>query len=89
MGQHSLLSLSCFVAAGAWPTIVTAIGNALMSPLERAVRVSICGAPFHTAPELFGHCAACWAGSAILAATGIIVCLERAPRGSLIEVKRR
>jgi hypothetical protein len=73
MGQHSLLSLSCFAAAGAWPTIVTLLGNAFMSPLERAARQSICGTPLHTLPELLGHCAACWGGAAILAATGLVV----------------
>jgi hypothetical protein len=80
MGQHSLLSLSCFAAAGAWPSLVTAISNALMSPLERAIQDSICGTPLHTTPELLGHCAACWAGSAILAATGVVVMMSNTKR---------
>ena len=80
MGQHSLLSLSCFAAAGAWPTLVAALGNAMMSPLERVVQNSICGTPLHTAPELLGHCVACWAGSAILVATGIVVLMSNTQR---------
>lgn len=80
MGRHSLLSLSCFAAAGAWPTIFIAISNSLMSPLERAVRESICGTPLHSAPELLDHCVACWAGSAILAATGIFVFMANTNR---------
>ncbi|GAM98173.1 hypothetical protein U91I_01804 [alpha proteobacterium U9-1i] len=85
MGRHSLLSLSCFAAAGAWPTLVTALGSAMMSPLERAMQDSICGAPLHTAPALLGHCAACWAGSAILAATGIVVLMSNAKHAARVK----
>lgn len=87
MGQHSLLSLSCFAAAGAWPTLVTALSNAMMSPLERAVRTSICGTPLHTTPELLGHCAACWGGSAILVATGIVVFMANANRPARVRAR--
>jgi hypothetical protein len=73
MTLRSLLSLACFAAAGAWPLLVTTLENALISPLQRATRDAICGSPFHAGFELLGHCAACWAGSAILVATGIIV----------------
>jgi hypothetical protein len=76
MTQRSLISLACFAAAGAWPTLVSAIERAFMSPLQRAIRDSICGAPFHGGFELAGHCAACWAGSAILIATGLVVLLS-------------
>jgi len=80
MSRHSLLSLSCFAAAGAWPTFVMTLSNALMSPLERALQSSICGTHLYNTPEFLGHCAACWAGSAILAATGIVVLVAGAKR---------
>lgn len=76
MRQHSLVSLGCFAASGAWPTLVNALETALMSPYERALRHSICGAPFHASLEFLGHCAACWGGSAILIVTGLIVLLS-------------
>jgi hypothetical protein len=81
--QRALLSLACFGAAGAWPAFVTALLNALMSPLQRATYDAVCGAPFHAGFEFLGHCAACWAGSATLIAAGLIVLLagrrRRAP----------
>jgi hypothetical protein len=80
MTQRSLLSLACFAAAGAWPSLVTALERALMSPLQRAIRDAICGSPFHAGFELLGHCAACWAGSAILVATGLIVLVSSSAR---------
>lgn len=73
MTQRSFLSLACFATAGAWPRIVTALENALMSPLQRALRDSFCGSPYHAGFEVLGHCAACWAGSAILIAAGVAV----------------
>lgn len=80
MSQRSLLSLASFAAAGAWPSIVAALESALMSPYERILRTSICGAPLHASPELMGHCAACWAGSAILVATGVLVFMSNTDR---------
>lgn len=82
MRRHSLLSIACFAAAGAWPSIVTALERALMPPYERLLIQSICGAPLHASPEFFGHCAACWTGSAILAATGILVFLAKTDRSA-------
>lgn len=73
MTQRSLLSLACFGAAGIWPSLVTALETALMSPLQRATRDTICGSPYHAGFEVFGHCAACWAGSTVLIVTGLIV----------------
>lgn len=86
MSQHSPLSLACFAAAGAWPTIVTTIETALMSPYERILRVSICGSPLHASPEFLGHCAACWVGSAILAAAGILVFMSKTDRRAFAKV---
>lgn len=76
MTQRALVSFACFAVAGAWPTIVTTLENALMSPLQRATRDATCGSPFHSGFEFLGHCAACWAGSAILVATGLIVLIS-------------
>lgn len=80
MTQRSLLSLACFGAASAWPTLVPSIENALMSPLQRATREAICGAPLHAGLELMGHCATCWVGSTLLIITGVVVLLSN--RGS-------
>jgi hypothetical protein len=79
------MSLLCFAAAGAWPSLTATLESALMSPLQRAVTESICGQPFHTSFEVLGHCAACWAGSAILLAAGVIVLV--ANRRSSIAIK--
>ena len=73
MTQRSLLSLGCFAAAGGWPRLVTTLENALMSPLQQAARDAYCASPYRAGFELLGHCAACWAGSAILTATGLII----------------
>ena len=72
MTQRSLHSLACFAAAGGWPRLVTAIENALMAP-QQATRDAYCGSPYHAGFELLDHCPACWAGSAVLMATGVIV----------------
>jgi hypothetical protein len=87
MSQHSPLSLACFAAAGAWPTIVTALETALMSPYERLLSVSICGAPLHTSAEFLGHCAVCWVGSAILATTGILVFMSKTDRRAFAKAR--
>ena len=89
MSQHSPLSLACFAAAGAWPAIVTALESALIPPYERLLRGSICGATLHASPEFLDHCAACWVGSAILAATGILVFLSKTDRRELARVRAR
>jgi hypothetical protein len=63
--------LACFAAAAAWPVAMGALASALMPPLERAMRDAFCGVPYHDAAAFMGHCAACWAGSAILGAAGL------------------
>lgn len=77
MNQRALLSLACFGAAGLWPSLLAALERALMSPLQRATRDAVCGLPDHAGLELLGHCAACWAGSAIFVAAGLFVLLAR------------
>jgi hypothetical protein len=64
-------ALACFAGAAAWPIAMGQLATALMSPLERAMREAWCGAPYHASSEFFGHCAACWIGSAMLAALGM------------------
>jgi len=73
MSHRAFISLSCFAAASIWPRIVTTFEWAMLSPLERATQASFCGSPDHAAYALLGHCAACWAGSALLIATGLAV----------------
>ncbi len=50
MTQRSLISIVCFGAAGAWPSLITTLQNALMSPLQLATREAICGSPLHAGP---------------------------------------
>lgn len=68
--RMATFALGCFLAAAAWPWVAGGLAGALMSPLERATQKAWCGMPLHSTFELLGHCAACWAGSALLAATG-------------------
>lgn len=82
MSHRSLASIACFAAASVWPTLVAKAELILMSPLQRAVRESICGSPYHATFEVLGHCAACWAGSAVLIATGLVVLLADRDRSS-------
>lgn len=86
MTQRSLLLLACFSAAAAWPAILTMLEGALMSPLQRATREVICGSRFHASFELMGHCAACWAGSTLLIATGLIVMASARDRREALRV---
>lgn len=87
MTQRSLLSLTCFGAASAWPTLVPSLENALMSPLQRATREAICGSSFHTGLEFMGHCATCWVGSALLVITGVVVLLSNRDRAELARAR--
>lgn len=73
MSHHSIASFTFFAAAGVWPAVVSAIEFVLMSPLQRALRDSFCGSPLHGSLELLGHCSACWMGSALLLATGLLI----------------
>jgi hypothetical protein len=70
MSSARLGALACFATAAIWPWAMGALSFALMSPIERAARAGWCGVSAHAAAETFGHCAACWAGSAILIAAG-------------------
>lgn len=63
------------------------LANALMSPLERAMRDAWCGVPYHATSELLGHCAACWTGSAMLAALGLWL-LGAAGRAQMASAER-
>jgi len=69
--RSATLASVCFIAAAAWPWIVGALAALLMSPLQRATQSAWCGMPFHSNYEVLGHCAACWVGSALLAAMGL------------------
>jgi len=64
------ISAFLFAAAALWPTLVGLASYAMMSPLERAIAQAWCGLSPYSGAELFGHCAACYAGSAMLAAMG-------------------
>jgi hypothetical protein len=43
------------------------------------MREAWCGAPYHGTTEFFGHCAACWIGSTLLAAAGLALLIMRRP----------
>jgi hypothetical protein len=73
-------ALVFFAAAAFWPTAMGLLGRALMSPIDRAITDAWCGAPFHSAWSAWGHCAACWTGSAVLAAFGAWLLLGQTQR---------
>lgn len=60
-----------FAAGAAWPAAFGALTALTMSPLDRTLRASWCGAAPHTAYELLGHCPACWTGAAALFLAGL------------------
>jgi hypothetical protein len=69
-------AFACLVGAIAWPWLVSASANLLMSPIERATQSAWCGMPLHSGFVLLGHCAPCWTGSALLAATSALLLLR-------------
>jgi hypothetical protein len=73
-------ALALFAAAAAWPIIVARLTALTMSPLDRVLGAAWCGAPMHGQSAFLGHCAACWAGSALFAAIGFLfLATERKP----------
>jgi hypothetical protein len=66
---RSSLAAACFAGASAWPLLAMALVDAMTSPLEQAMRAASCGHSLQTVAWL-GHCAACWAGVVLLAASG-------------------
>ena len=70
---------SAFVAAAAaWPTALCAITDAMMTPLQRALQTSWCGAA-PDALEILGHCPACWSGAAALLLAALLVACAPTP----------
>lgn len=67
------LALASFSTAAIWPWLVSGLSTAMLSPIERISRASICGVPFHGEAAFLGHCPSCWAGSALLALTGVLL----------------
>ena len=61
-------------AGAAWPSAYGALTALTLSPLDRALRASWCGAAPHSGYEALGHCPTCWAGAAalFLAATWLL-----------------
>ena len=57
------LALAFAAAAAAWPSVLCAIADAMMTPLQRALQTSWCGSGPQAATFL-GHCPACWGGAA-------------------------
>lgn len=70
-----ILAAALAGAGAAWPSLVCAISDALMTPLQRAMQASWCGAG--AAPEALGHCAVCWTGAALLFAVAVAPLLSR------------
>lgn len=78
---HSALgAYALFAGAVAWPSLVGAIANLGLSPLERALRASWCGVAPHPDIVLLGHCQACWLGVAALAGAGAMLLSASSPR---------
>jgi hypothetical protein len=62
-----------WVAAALWPSLYGGLQWLLLSPFERALRASWCGATPHDALAFLGHCLACWVGAALLASAGAML----------------
>jgi hypothetical protein len=88
MISNRIYALASFAAAAAWPVIVGRLTALMMSPLDRAMRDAWCGAPMHGQTELLGHCAACWAGSALFAAIGLLLLAAERPPAAQYARKR-
>ena len=60
---NRIQAASVLAGAGiAWPTVMCAVRDAMLSPLDRALLNSWCGGSPHEA-LLSGHCALCVAGA--------------------------
>lgn len=81
--SKTLAALGLLAAALAWPTMAGALVAMTLTPYERALQASWCGGSFHQSFVLFGHCAACWAGSAVLMLLALIVAHEPARSAAL------
>jgi hypothetical protein len=66
MKRWNRTAVALFLGALAWPSLAGALIKATLSPYERALQTAWCGGPLHETYVLFGHCAACWLGSATL-----------------------
>lgn len=71
MTRRSLSAFACLTGAAIWPSAYDAAQTTFMSPVERALRESYCGEALHAGLAVLGHCAACWAGSALLVAAAL------------------
>jgi hypothetical protein len=67
------IASALFATAAAWPWMVGALAGLLLSPYERALQSAWCGLGPHQSFAVAGHCAACWAGSVMLALVAMIV----------------
>jgi hypothetical protein len=72
--------------AAAWPGLYGVTAQALLSPAEQLLRSSYCGTASHDAAAWLGHCAACWAGSSMIALAAALVLY--APTRSLSPQRR-
>lgn len=66
------LALTLFAAAAAWPSLYGGLATLTLSPLERAMAASWCGATPHESIAIFGHCLICWSGAVVLALAGAL-----------------
>jgi hypothetical protein len=74
MAIHRFAAASgLFAGAAVWPLVVRSLTYLTMTPLERALQTSWCGPPPEETLSFLGHCAVCYAGAAVLAATGLVV----------------
>jgi hypothetical protein len=69
-----------FAAGAAWPSAYGALTFLAMSPLERTLSSSWCGAAPHAALEFLGHCPACWTGASAFMLAGAALLLSRRNR---------
>ena len=78
-------ALALFAIGAAWPSAYGALTFLALSPLERSLSASWCGATPHAAFEFLGHCPACWVGAAafVLAGAGLLLSRQDLRQGAV------
>lgn len=83
LDKYKVAAASALTAAGlAWPTLLCAATDAMLTPYQRALSASWCGQGQATL-EILGHCPACWAGTAAFLLAAIAVLQVSRPRRQL------
>lgn len=73
--QKRFVGIAALASAGAlWPSLVCAIQNAMMSPLDRVLQSAWCGSG-PTGADTAYHCAVCYVGAGLFFAAALYLAL--------------